>query len=230
MEVIQVVFDQLQADIQQKLKVLEKQIIFILSQNQASASATATAPNEDFLKIRRTMDVLSSRLESLDSRLRSLESGPAPCSVLPTPILPTSSAGLEGLIMKPIVLPSPALTARSENQVVVPIFQRQIVLPEQEEVEPDEEAVRGVIAEQVGGIDEEEEEEEEETAVEEEEQEEEAVEEEEEETVELEEFIWKGKTYFKTPEHMVYRANEEGDVEDEPFARYDPKTNTLKRM
>jgi hypothetical protein len=229
MEVIQTVFDQLQADIQQKLKVLEKQVVFVLAANQKSA------PSEDFLAIKRVMESISARLESMDQRIAALERKPVS---QPSPAL-VASAGLEGLLMKPIALPSPALSTRSENQVVqpvpLPIFQRQVVIPEQDEVEPDEDAIRGVVAEQTGGLDEEEEaveEAEEEDQEEEEEAEEEEQEEEEEEaeTVELEEFIWKGKTYFKTPDHMVYRANDEGDVEDEPFAKYDPKTNTLKRI
>jgi hypothetical protein len=232
MELIQTVFDQLQADIQQKLKVVEKQMVFILSQNDRSS------PSDDVLIIRRVMNSLNDRLDSFEARIQAMER--AGTSMMPTPVAQVASGGLEGLLMKPITLPSPALSARSENHIVLPIFQRQIQIPEvEEEAEPDEEVLRGVVAEQTGGLDEEEqveeEAEEEEEEAEEEEQVEEDAEEEEQveeegETIELEEFIWKGKTYFKTPENMVYRANEEGDVEDEPFAKYDPKTNTLKRI
>lgn len=225
MEVIQTVFDQLQADIQQKLKVLEKQVVFILASNQKNQ------PSEDFLAIRATMDSLAKRLDYFESRINTLERSGVQIS---SPAAGVTSAGLEGLLMKPIALPSPALSARSENQVVHPIIQRQVMIPEVEEVEPDEDAICGVVAEEMGGIDDEEEEvadegeqgdDEAEVEVEEEEEQEEEA-----ETVELEEFIWKGKTYFKTPDHMVYRANDEGDVEDEPFAKFDPKTNTLKRI
>jgi hypothetical protein len=52
----------------------------------------------------------------------------------------------------------------------------------------------------------------------------------EEETLELEEFTYKGKAYYKTPDNMVYRANEDGEVEDEPFARFDPESNRLVRI
>ena len=222
MEVIQTVFSQLEADIHQKLKVLEKQVVFILSAQQAAAN-----PSDEFLAIRKSMNAIAARLESMEDRMSMLETKTVPH---PTPAM-VASAGLEGLLMKPITLPSPVLSAKSENQVVqpiaMPIFQRQIVIPEQEEVEPDDEAVQGAVAEEVGGIDDETEQEEEEQETEEQEEQEE---EEEAETIELEEFIWKGKTYFKTPDHMVYRANDEGDVEDEPFAKYDPKTNTLKRI
>jgi hypothetical protein len=228
MEVIQTVFDQLQADIQQKLKVLEKQVVFILASKQNQA------PSEDFLVIRSKMDSLTQKLEAMESRFNSLEKTGIQVT---SPVMNVTSAGLEGLLMKPMALPSPALSARSENQVVLPIFQRQIVIPEQEEVEPDEEVLQGVVAEETGGIDEEElavdegdDEAEDEDEAEAEAEAEEQEQEEEEETVELEEFIWKGKTYFKTPDHMVYKANDEGDVEDEPFAKYDPKTNTLKRI
>jgi hypothetical protein len=236
MELIHTVFNQLEDDIHQKLKVLEKQVVFILAANQH------VTPSDDFLVIKKVMESMAARLSEMEERMRSLEAKP----VLVSP--PVTSAGLEGLLMKPIALPSPALSARSENQIVVPnIFQRQLVIDEQDEAEPDDEAVCGVVAEETGGIDEQEEEEEEleevveevveeqeEEEQEEEEQEEEEQEEEQEEeeaeTIELEEFIWKGKTYFKTPDHMVYRANDEGDVEDEAFAKYDPKTNTLKRI
>ncbi len=224
MEVIQTVFDQLDADIRQKLKVLEKQVVFILSQAQQQQPKQHT---EEFLQIRAVMDSIQSRLGKMETRLQVLEVSNRPERKEMT--TPSLSAGLEGLLMKPITLPSPALSARSENQVVLPIIQRQVVIPETEEAEPDEDALRGVVAEEVGGIDEEEEVDEvDEGAQADDEGEEE--EEEEAETIELEEFIWKGKTYFKTPDHMVYRANDEGDVEDEPFAKYDPKTNTLKRI
>jgi hypothetical protein len=231
MEVIQTVFDQLDAEIRQKLKVLEKQVVFILSQAQQQPKQHT----EEFLQIRAVMDSIQSRLGKMETRLQVLEVSNRPERKEMT--TPSLSAGLEGLLMKPIALPSPALSARSENQVVLPIIQRQVVIPETEEAEPDEDALRGVVAEEVGGIDEEEEvdagdqgDDEAEAEGDKEEDEEEEGEEEEAETIELEEFIWKGKTYFKTPDHMVYRANDEGDVEDEPFAKYDPKTNTLKRI
>jgi len=225
MEVIQTVFDQLDAEIRQKLKVLEKQVVFILSQAQQQQPKQHT---EEFLQIRAVMDSIQSRLGKMETRLQVLEVSNRPERKEMT--TPSLSAGLEGLLMKPITLPSPALSARSENQVVLPIIQRQVVIPEAEEAEPDEDALRGEVAEEVGGIDEEDEVDEGAQADDEGEGEEEEEEEEEAETIELEEFIWKGKTYFKTPDHMVYRANDEGDVEDEPFAKYDPKTNTLKRI
>ncbi len=227
MEVIQTVFDQLDADIRQKLKVLEKQVVFILSQAQQQQQQPKQH-TEEFLQIRAVMDSIQSRLGKMETRLQVLEVSNRPERKEMT--TPSLSAGLEGLLMKPITLPSPALSARSENQVVLPIIQRQVVIPETEEAEPDEDALRGVVAEEVGGIDEEDEVDEGAQADDEGEGEEEEEEEEEAETIELEEFIWKGKTYFKTPDHMVYRANDEGDVEDEPFAKYDPKTNTLKRI
>jgi len=226
MEVIQTVFDQLDADVRQKLKVLEKQVVFILS--QAQQQQQPKQHTEEFLQIRAVMDSIQSRLGKMETRLQVLEVSNRPERKEMT--TPSLSAGLEGLLMKPITLPSPALSARSENQVVLPIIQRQVVIPEAEEAEPDEDALRGEVAEEVGGIDEEEEVDEGAQADDEGEGEEEEEEEEEAETIELEEFIWKGKTYFKTPDHMVYRANDEGDVEDEPFAKYDPKTNTLKRI
>ncbi len=51
--------------------------------------------------------------------------------------------------------------------------------------------------------------------VEDKEEEEEEAEEEQEEGVELEEFEYKGQTYFRDPENQVYQANEDGEVDVE---------------
>ncbi len=220
MELIQTVFDQIRSEIQQKLDTLEKEIVYILSQN----SRPVPVP-EDFLKIKETMNALNNRLGKMEYRLQSLEVAKQ-SSPHPSPI-PTS-AGLEGLLLRSINLPSPILTNNTVVQKVVDI------------VEPDEEALQGELAAQAGGLElvEEEEEEEEvvEEVVEEVEEEEEAVEEEEEaeeeeeeeaeeeaeEEVELEEWLWKGKTYYKSTDNKVYRTNDDGDIEDDPFAEYIP--------
>jgi hypothetical protein len=102
----------------------------------------------------------------------------------------------------------------------MPLIQRQLRL---DVAEPDDEAIEGELAEEMGGPVEEEAEEEEVEEAEEEEAEEE-------ETLELEEFTYKGKTYYKTPDNMVYRANEDGEVENDPFARFDPEANRLVRI
>ncbi len=209
MELIQTVFDQIRSEIQQKLDTLEKEIVYILSQN----SRPVPVP-EDFLKIKETMNALNNRLGKMEYRLQSLEVAKQ-SSPHPSPI-PTS-AGLEGLLLRSINLPSPILTNNTVVQKVVDI------------VEPDEEALQGELAAQAGGLElVEEEEEVVEEVVEEVEEEEEAVEEEEEaeeeaeEEVELEEWLWKGKTYYKSKDNKVYRTNDDGDIEDDPFAEYIP--------
>jgi hypothetical protein len=224
MELIQTVFDQIRSEIQQKLDTLEKEIVYILSQN----SRPAPVP-EDFLKIKETMNALNNRLGKMEYRLQSLEVAKQ-ASPHPSPI-PTS-AGLEGLLLRSINLPSPILNHNTIVQKSVDI------------VEPDEEALQGELAAQAGGLELVEEEEEEvveevveeeaeeevvEEEVEEEDEEEEVeeeaeeeVEEEAEEEVELEEWLWKGKTYYKSPDNKVYRTNEDGDIEDDPFAEYIP--------
>jgi hypothetical protein len=228
MELIQTVFDQIRSEIQQKLDTLEKEIVYILSQN----SRPAPVP-EDFLKIKETMNALNNRLGKMEYRLQSLEVAKQ-ASPHPSPI-PTS-AGLEGLLLRSINLPSPIL---SHNTIV----QKSVDI-----VEPDEEALQGELAAQAGGlelveedeeeevveevVEEEAEEEVEEEVVEEDEEEEEEVEEEAEEEeveeegaeeeVELEEWLWKGKTYYKSTDNKVYRTNEDGDIEDDPFAEYIP--------
>ena len=212
---IQTVFDQIRSDIEVKLDTLEKQVIMILSQ------ASRPAPvSEDFLKIKETMNALNNRLGKMEYRIQTLEVSkqgtPPHTSPIPT------SAGLEGLLLRSINLPSPILGSNQNS--IHPIVQRSVDI-----VEPDEEAVQGELAAEAGGLDivEENEEEvveevvEEEEEEEEEEQEEEEQEEEEEE-VQLEEWLWKGKTYYKSSDNKVYRTNEDGDIEDEPFAEFIP--------
>lgn len=207
MELIQTVFDQLRSDIEVKLDTLEKQVIMILSQT----SRPAPVP-EDFLKIKETMNSLNNRLGKMEYRLQTLEvSKQATPHTSPIP----TSAGLEGLLLRSINLPSPILSSNQNS--VHPVVQRSVDI-----VEPDEEALEGELAAQAGGLDivEETEDVEEEVIEEEEEQEEE--EEEEEEEVQLEEWLWKGKTYYKSADNKVYRTNDEGDIEDDPFAEYIP--------
>ena len=194
MDHIQSVFDQIRSDIQQKLDTLEKEVVYILSQS----SRPAPVP-EDFLKIKETMNAVNHRLAKMEYRLQTLEVSKQEMSPHPSPI-PTS-AGLEGLLLRSINLPSPIL---SNNTVV----QKSVDI-----VEPDEEALQGELAAQAGGLDLVDEVEEEEVV--------EEVEEEEEE-VQLEEWLWKGKTYYKSQENKVYRTNEDGDIEDDPFAEFIP--------
>lgn len=209
MEVIQTVFDQLRSDIQQRLTVLEKQIVFMLAQaNQKQP------PSDDFLKIKEAMDALNNRLGRMEYRIQNLEVKQA--SPHPTPGLP--SAGLEGLLLKPLTLPSPILSSE-QNTIIQPTVQRAVVLHEEPDVaEPDEEALEGELAAEAGGL----EEVVEEVIEEGEEEVEEEAEEEEADEVQLEEWLWKGKMYYKSPDNKVYRTNSDGDVEDDPFAEYIP--------
>lgn len=206
---IQTVFDQIRSDIEVKLDTLEKQVIMILSQ------ASRPAPvSEDFLKIKETMNSLNNRLGKMEYRIQTLEVSkqgtPPHTSPIPT------SAGLEGLLLRSINLPSPILGSNQNS--IHPIVQRSVDI-----VEPDEEAVQGELAAEAGGLDivEENEEEEvvEEQVIEEEVEEDQ---EEEEEEVQLEEWLWKGKTYYKSSDNKVYRTNDDGDIEDEPFAEFIP--------
>ena len=79
---------------------------------------------------------------------------------------------------------------------------------------------------------EEEEEQEEEEEVEEVEEEEEVeeVEEEVEQQVELEEFDYKGKTYYRDPDNNVYRTDDEGDLIDEVVGVWDPVKKIVRRI
>ena len=82
MEIIQTIFDQIETDIHEKLRILEKQMVFILSANQKSQPQQQ--PNEDFLAIKRAMDSYAARLSAMEDRLRLLEK----------PFVPTASPAL----------------------------------------------------------------------------------------------------------------------------------------
>jgi hypothetical protein len=193
-------------------------------------------------------------VKNLEARIALLEARCAPTSVFETPAPQIRSGGLEGLLMKRENMPSPILGPTSANSVIVPTIQRQhtIVLEEKPmtvfdslnrariieaasqmivEDEVDDEVAFGEAVAEQGGIDEEEEEVEEEVEVVEEVEEEvvEEAEEEEEEALNLEEFDWKGKTYYKDQHNKVYRIIDDAP-EDEPFAEYDEMNNKLVKI
>jgi len=73
-----------------------------------------------------------------------------------------------------------------------------------------------------------EQEEEAEEAAEEEEQEE-AAEEEEDEALELEEFEFKGVTYYKDPEGQVYQKDDDGDLDDTPIGIWNEAKQKIQK-
>ena len=225
MELITTVFTQLRADINEKLNVAERQMIYLL----------------------KTQSTDSSAIQKLEARLTALETQRM-SSIMETPATQLRSGGLEGLLMKRPVPPSPILGPNSENSVIVPIIQRQhsvvlderpvnvleslararlleastkhVVVEDTEGAVDDEVAYGEVVAEQ-GGIDSSDECVE--SAIEEVEEEEEV------EELQLEEFLWKGKTYYKDQYNKVYRINDD-TPEDEPFAEYDEKNSKLVKI
>jgi len=230
MELITTVFSQLRADLNEKLNTAERQMLYLLK-SQDSTDA----------------------VKSLEARIALLEARGAPTSVFETPAPQIRSGGLEGLLMKRESMPSPILAPTSANSVIVPTIQRQhtVVLEEKPmsvldslnrarvieaasqmivEDEIDDEVAYGEAVAAQGGIDDEEVEEE---VVEEEEDmvveeaEEELVDEE--DALELAEFIWKGKTYYKDQYNKVYRIIDDAP-EDEPFAEYDETNNKLVKI
>ena len=227
MELITTVFTQLRADINEKLNVAERQMIYLL----------------------KTQSTDSSAIQKLEARLTALETQRM-SSIMETPATQLRSGGLEGLLMKRPVPPSPILGPNSENSVIVPMIQRQhsVVLDERPvnvleslararlleastkhvvvedtEVAVDDEVAYGEVVAEQGGIDSDDECVE--SAIEEVEEE---VEEEGEE-LQLEEFLWKGKTYYKDQYNKVYRINDD-TPEDEPFAEYDEKNGKLVKI
>ena len=234
MELITTVFTQLRADINEKLNVAERQMIYLLKAQSTDSSA----------------------IQKLEARLTALETQRI-SSIMETPATQLRSGGLEGLLMKRPVPPSPILGPNSENSVIVPMIQRQhsVVLDERPvnvleslararlleastkhvvvedtEVAVDDEVAYGEVVAEQGGIDSDDdgqlakENECAESAIEEEEEEEEEVEE-----LQLEEFVWKGKTYYKDQYNKVYRINDD-TPEDEPFAEYDEKNGKLVKI
>jgi hypothetical protein len=224
MELITTVFSQLRADLNEKLNTAERQMVYLLKSQDSSDA-----------------------VKNLEARIALLEARGAPTSVFETPAPQIRSGGLEGLLMKRDNMPSPILGPTSANSVIVPTIQRQhtVVIEEKPmtvfdslnrariieaeskmivEDEVDDEVAYGEVVAEQGGIDEEEEEEE---VVEEEE---EIVEEaDEEEALELAEFVWKGKTYYKDQHNKVYRIIDDAP-EDEPFAEYDEANNKLVKI
>jgi hypothetical protein len=101
---------------------------------------------------------------------------------------------------------------------------------EEEEEEVEEEEVEEEVDEEVEEEEAEEEEIEEEEEVEEEVEEEEAEEEgiEEEEAEEVEEIEWKGQTYYKDTEGYIYRATDEGELEEEPIGVWNDKKQIIQ--
>jgi hypothetical protein len=220
MELITTVFNQLRADLNEKLNTAERQMVYLLKSQDS----------KDLIK-------------NLEARIALLEARGVPTSVFETPAPQIRSGGLEGLLMKRDNMPSPILGPTSANSVIVPMIQRQhtVVLEEKPmtvfdslnrarileaasqmivEDEVDDEVAYGEVVAEQGGIDEEEEEEE---VVEEE------VEEAEEEALELAEFVWKSKTYYKDQHNKVYRIIDDAP-EDEPFAEYDETNNKLVKI
>jgi len=250
MDLIQNLFSEFREKMLGDLGSMERHISYIIdkestSSSRARPSYSATSVPESTCacncesteeRFMTNMNHIQNELTALNMKLFRVESDNASLrrqlnemTLSPPRITGMRPAGLEGIFIREptATAPSPSLSPISEvASAQMPLIQRQMRL---DVPEPDDEALEGELAEEMGGpVDEEAEEEEE--VVEEEVVEEEEVEEAEEETLELEEFIYKGKTYYKTPDNMVYRANEDGEVEDEPFARFDPEANRLVRI
>ena len=226
MELITTVFSQLRADLNEKLNTAERQMLYLLK-SQDSADT----------------------IKNLEARIAALESRTVQ-PVFETPAPQIRSGGLEGLLMKRESMPSPILSPIAANSVIVPTIQRQhtVVLEEKPmtvldslararvleaaaskaEEEVDDEVAYGEIVAAQGGVDSDDEEAD--MEVEEEEVEmEEDVEEAEEEALELAEFPWKGKTYYKDQHNKVYRIIDDAP-EDEPFAEYDEANKKLVKI
>jgi hypothetical protein len=232
MELVESLFNELRRKLNDDINHLEKQVMYVVEKEGTSAAGPTQYQSFEFLKpIDIQLEKLNQQLyrmeienQAMKQRLEALEEMPAP-NVIGSKTPTMRAGGLEDLFIRTLVSPDHS-SVSEENSIIMPIIQRQVVI---EEAEPDEEAIKGEVAAEAGGVDEEEEEEAEE---EEEEVDEEEQEEEEEETLTLEEFIYKGKNYYKTPspDNKVYRVSADGEVEDEPFAEYDEANNRLVRI
>jgi hypothetical protein len=237
MELVESLFNELRRKLNDDINHLEKQVMYIVEKEGASAATQGNTQYQsfEFLKpIDIQLEKLNQQLyrmeienQAMKQRLEALEEMPAP-NVIGSKTPTMRAGGLEDLFIRTLVSPDHS-SVSEENSIIMPVIQRQVVL---EEAEPDEEAIKGEVADEVGGVDEEAEEEEDTEGAEAEDAEEEEAEEEEEETLTLEEFTYKGKNYYKTPspDNKVYRVSTDGEVEDEPFAEYDEKNNRLVRI
>jgi len=228
MELITTVFSQLRTELNEKLNTAERQMHYLLK-------------SQDSTEV----------IKKLEARIAALEARGAPTSVFETPAPQIRSGGLEGLLMNRESMPSPILSPASANSVIVPTIQRQhtVVLEEKPmtvldslararileaaglakvEEEVDDEVAYGEVVAAQGGVDSDDEEADMEVEEEEVEMEEE-VEEAEEEELELAEFVWKGKTYYKDQHNKVYRIIDDAP-EDEPFAEYDDVNKKLVKI
>jgi len=225
MELVESLFNEIRRKLNDDLNHLEKQITYIVEkEGTRSAGHGDPAPYHsfDFLKpIDIQLEKLNQQLyrmeienQAMKQRLEILEEMP-PTTVIGSKTPTMRTGGLEDLFIRSLA--SPPSPISESNSIIMPVIQRQVVIGTVDDVDPDEDAIKGEVAAEAGGVDEDEEEEEEE---------------EEEETLTLEEFNYKGKNYYKTPspDNKVYRVSTDGEVEDEPFAEYDEKNNRLVRI
>jgi len=208
--IVRELFRSLETIIHERFAMIED-IIRIESQK----NVTSLNDVEDISPLSEKISSLAETIEQLSSRLTALEGVQTPPETVHvtrmdneahTPVRP---AALQNMFMQSMQ----GLTISTKNEV-----EEISVIEHVEEEEEEEELEEEVEEEEV-------EEEELEEEVEEEVEEEFEEEVEEEEALELEEFLHKGKSYYKDPSNVVYILDENG--EPASVGRWDPKTSRI---
>ena len=240
-ELIETLFDETRNTINQRLDTLERQVNLVLTTTMPQTTTTSNCcspcppseiPSEfefakHFNSLSQKLAGISNFLDQMNYRLKHLEENANTPSQKPQTNLRTPILGpqhLEGLVMMSEIKVSKKDESDLDTKNI--ILQPHFTLPISDDILVDKEEQE---EEEVEVIAEEEEEEQEEEEQQEEEQEEEE-EEKQEEALELEEWSYKGKKYFKDQFDNIYRQIDEETPEDEPFAKYDEATKKLTRL
>ncbi len=198
---IRQLFADIETSLSQRLRVIEDVIV-------KSYDRSSPQESSDILDLKEAVAKLTERINMLSSRNQWLNENTG---------FQSQTREVQVKVEAPAVQKSTVVITRSmPDPDIVMLNSEPVVTKEESIVVPEEEPAE----------EEEAEEEEEEAEAEEAEEEEEAVEEEAEEA--LEEFVYKGRTFYKDAMDDVYRMDEHGDLEERPFAKYNPELKKLQ--
>lgn len=178
-------------------------------------------------EMKKQMEFMNSQIATLLAKVTALESNPVKYLARPSPFFGSSVApelaGMEVQRLSPQVDPKETFKEVVETMRIIhhpsndTPFQRSTDMPV--EAEADEYAEADEEAEAEEEVEDEDEAEAEAEAEVEEELEEEAV--------SLEEFTYKGETYYKDSENSVYQVDEDGDVDDTPIGMWNEQKQKI---
>jgi hypothetical protein len=223
---IRQLFADIETSLSQRLRVIEDVIVKSYDRSQPQESSEILDLKDAIAELRQRVNMLS---VSVRGQWSNENTGPMFTSVS------SQTKEVKVKVEAPALQKSTVVISK-DNRPLPPPFvpDPDIVMLDIQEVNGESPALeKEVVEEEV--VEKEVVEEEEEEAVEEEEEaveeDEEAVEEEEEAVEEeeaLEEFVYKGRTFYKDAMNDVYRMDEHGDLEERPFAKYNPELKKLQ--